>query len=66
MILKASSQIISFFLLVCLSHKDLKLRFDLMKEENEEYLDAAKKGDLIEIKTPSGAKNFEIIDVKYI
>ncbi|MED6302897.1 MAG: nucleoside triphosphate pyrophosphohydrolase family protein, partial [Bacteroidota bacterium] len=29
--------------------KDLKLRFDLMKEENEEYLDAAKKGDLIEI-----------------
>ena len=26
-----------------------KLRFDLMKEENEEYLDAAKKGDLIEI-----------------
>ena len=27
----------------------MKLRFDLMKEENEEYLDAAKKGDLIEI-----------------
>ena len=26
-----------------------KLRFNLMKEENEEYLDAAKKGDLIEI-----------------
>ena len=32
-----------------LNDKDLKLRFDLMKEENEEYLDAAKKGDLIEI-----------------
>ena len=34
-----------------LNDKDLKLRFDLMKEENEEYLDAAKKGDLIEIAT---------------
>ena len=32
-----------------LNDKDLKLRFDLMKEENEEYLDAEKKGDLIEI-----------------
>ena len=32
-----------------LNDKDLKLRFNLMKEENEEYLDAAKKGDLIEI-----------------
>ena len=32
-----------------LNDKDLKLRYDLMKEENEEYLDAAKKGDLIEI-----------------
>ena len=26
-----------------------KLRFDLMKEENEEYLDAAMSGDLIEV-----------------
>lgn len=26
-----------------------KLRFNLMKEENEEYLDACKDGDLIEI-----------------
>ncbi|MGG7035544.1 MAG: hypothetical protein ACI7YS_10180 [Flavobacterium sp.] len=25
------------------------LRFNLMKEENEEYLEAAKKGDLVEI-----------------
>ena len=24
------------------------------------------KGDLVEIKTPSGIKNFEIVDVKYI
>lgn len=28
---------------------DIKLRFDLMREENDEYLEAAKDGDLIEI-----------------
>jgi predicted HAD superfamily Cof-like phosphohydrolase len=27
----------------------IKLRFDLMKEENEEYLEAANKNDLVEI-----------------
>ena len=26
-----------------------KLRFDLMKEENEEYLEAAKRGDAVEV-----------------
>lgn len=26
-----------------------RLRFDLMKEENEEYLEAAQKGDLVEV-----------------
>ena len=26
-----------------------KLRFDLMKEENEEYLEAAKRGDIVEV-----------------
>ena len=26
-----------------------KLRFDLMKEENEEYLEAAAKGDIVEV-----------------
>ncbi len=26
-----------------------QLRFDLMKEENEEYLEAAKNGDLVEV-----------------
>ncbi len=26
-----------------------KLRFDLMKEENEEYLEAAVKGDIVEV-----------------
>lgn len=29
--------------------KEIKLRFDLMAEENEEYLDAAKNNDLIEV-----------------
>jgi predicted HAD superfamily Cof-like phosphohydrolase len=29
--------------------KKIKLRFDLMQEENEEYLDAANKNDIIEI-----------------
>jgi predicted HAD superfamily Cof-like phosphohydrolase len=27
----------------------LKLRFDLMQEENEEYFEAAKNGDLVEV-----------------
>ena len=26
-----------------------KLRFDLMKEENDEYLEAAKRGDVVEV-----------------
>lgn len=32
-----------------LDPKILQLRFDLMDEENKEYLEAAKKGDLIEV-----------------
>lgn len=28
---------------------EFQLRFDLMKEENEEYLEAAKNGDLVEV-----------------
>ncbi|MEM7162735.1 MAG: nucleoside triphosphate pyrophosphohydrolase family protein [Bacteroidota bacterium] len=32
-----------------IGEKDSLLRFNLMKEENEEYLEAAKNGDLIEI-----------------
>ncbi len=32
-----------------LDEKDLQLRYNLMKEENEEYLHAAKNGDLVEI-----------------
>jgi len=32
-----------------LSGQKLKLRFDLMQEENEEYLEAAKNNDLVEV-----------------
>jgi predicted HAD superfamily Cof-like phosphohydrolase len=32
-----------------LSEKEFMLRYNLMHEENEEYLEAAKRGDLIEI-----------------
>lgn len=32
-----------------LSEADIQLRFNLMKEENEEYLEAAKNGDIVEI-----------------
>jgi predicted HAD superfamily Cof-like phosphohydrolase len=32
-----------------LSEKDIELRHRLMEEENNEYLEAAKKGDLVEV-----------------
>lgn len=32
-----------------INEKDYTLRYNLIKEENEEYLDACKKGDMIEI-----------------
>jgi predicted HAD superfamily Cof-like phosphohydrolase len=32
-----------------LSEKDIELRHRLMEEENDEYLEAAKKGDLVEV-----------------
>lgn len=32
-----------------ISEKEGKLRFDLMREENEEYLEAVEDGDLVEI-----------------
>lgn len=32
-----------------LTEADIDLRFNLMKEENEEYLEAAKNGDIVEI-----------------
>ena len=32
-----------------LSEKDIELRFNLMNEENSEYLEAAKNGDIVEV-----------------
>jgi predicted HAD superfamily Cof-like phosphohydrolase len=32
-----------------LSDSDITLRYNLMKEENEEYLEAARNGDIVEI-----------------
>jgi predicted HAD superfamily Cof-like phosphohydrolase len=32
-----------------LTNEEVELRFNLMKEENEEYLEAARKGDVVEI-----------------
>ncbi len=32
-----------------LTEADIALRYNLMKEENEEYLEAAQRGDLVEI-----------------
>jgi predicted HAD superfamily Cof-like phosphohydrolase len=34
---------------VNLTEAEIELRFNLMKEENEEYLEAAKNGDLVEV-----------------
>lgn len=34
---------------VALTEAEIELRFNLMKEENEEYLEAAKNGDLVEV-----------------
>jgi len=32
-----------------LTDKDIELRYDLMNEENSEYLEAAKNGDIVEV-----------------
>ena len=37
-----------------ISERDYQLRYELMKEENEEYLEAAKNGDLVEIADACG------------
>ena len=37
-----------------IKEKDYALRYELMKEENEEYLEAAKNGDLVEIADACG------------
>ena len=41
-----------------ISEQDYMLRYNLMKEENEEYLDACKKGDLTEIADALGDKMY--------
>jgi predicted HAD superfamily Cof-like phosphohydrolase len=41
-----------------IDEKDYMLRYNLMKEENEEYLDACKKGDLVEIADALGDKMY--------
>ena len=33
----------------CVEEREYMLRFNLLKEENEEYLEAAKNGDIVEI-----------------
>ncbi len=37
-----------------IAKKDIQLRYELMKEENEEYLEAAQNGDLVEIADACG------------
>ena len=37
-----------------IAKKDYQLRYELMKEENEEYLEAAENGDLVEIADACG------------
>lgn len=42
-----------------LTPEEIKLRFDLIREENEEYLEAALKGDMVEVADALG-------DIMYI
>ena len=37
-----------------IAERDYQLRYELMKEENEEYLEAAQNGDLVEIADACG------------
>jgi predicted HAD superfamily Cof-like phosphohydrolase len=41
-----------------IAEKDYLLRYNLMKEENDEYLEACKKGDLVEIADALGDKMY--------
>ena len=45
---------------------DLKLKLIYFQSPIGKGLIGKNKNDLVEIKTPSGTKNFEIIDVKYV
>ena len=43
-----------------IDERDYTLRYNLIKEENEEYLDACQKGDLVEIADALGDKLYII------
>ena len=45
---------------------DLKQKLLYFKSPIGKGLIGKNKGDLVEVNTPAGVKNFEIIDVKYI
>ena len=45
---------------------DLKQKLLYFKSPIGKGLIGKNKGDLVEVSTPAGVKNFEIIDVKYI
>ena len=45
---------------------DLKQKLLFFKSPIGKGLIGKNKGDLVEVSTPAGIKNFEIIDVKYI
>ena len=45
---------------------DLKQKLLYFKSPIGKGLIGKNKGDLVEVNTPAGMKNFEIIDVKYI
>ena len=45
---------------------DLKQKLIFFQSPIGKGLISKKKGDLVEINTPSGVKNFDIKDVKYI
>ena len=49
-----------------LTHQDLKQKLLYFKSPIGKGLIGKNKGDLVEVNTPAGIKNFEIIDVKYI
>jgi predicted HAD superfamily Cof-like phosphohydrolase len=44
-----------------LAYKDFKLRYELMKEENEEYLQACEDGNMIEIADALGDQLFVLL-----
>ena len=45
---------------------DIKKKYIYFRSPIGKALIGKKRGDLVAVKTPSGEKNFEIVDVKYI